>query len=154
MKVIQYYLLCLLIFFCLNIIMSEITEDSCGNISIGEYLESIGRNPDDQYFMTIDEKASIPFEKIFGGAIILNASCLNFIEQLPHCHLIFYHVNYDINSDIVWRCGYCTFWSDILDQSIMENHLCLKCNLISEYEKLKLKLWVTENLLERIQKYV
>ena len=134
----------------------EADTDSCKNVSLEEYLESIGRDPDDQYRMSVEEKAQIPFNILYAGAVELEegiSSLNSYSECLPYRHLVFYHVTDDIEADIVWRCRYCTFWCEIFDQNIMEDHLCLKCCIIPEFEKLALKLWVTNNLAQRLEMY-
>ena len=47
----------------------ETDTDSCKNVSLEEYLESIGRDPDDQYRMTVEKKAQIPFNILYAGAV-------------------------------------------------------------------------------------
>jgi hypothetical protein len=47
----------------------EADTDSCKNVCLEEYLESIGRDPDDQYRMTVEKKAQIPFNILYAGAV-------------------------------------------------------------------------------------
>ena len=49
----------------------EADTNSCKNISLEEYLESIRRDPDDQYRMSVEEKAQIPFNILYAGAVEL-----------------------------------------------------------------------------------
>ena len=49
----------------------ETDTNSCKNVSLEEYLETIGRDPDDQYRMSVEEKAQIPFKILYAGAVEL-----------------------------------------------------------------------------------
>ena len=76
------------------------------NLSTGDYLENIGRDPDDQFRITLEEKAQIPFHYLYVEAVEIENSFPwgDYINSLSHRHLIFYRVKNDLDSDIVWRC--------------------------------------------------
>jgi hypothetical protein len=79
---------------------------------------------------TIWEIGQLNFELIYPELPIYEAEFIRELKDnsnLPYQYLNFY---YD-EGEILWRCHFCNFWSDLFDQRLMELHL-LKCSQVTE----------------------
>ena len=106
--------------------MSEVDQDEPSWVSYAS-IRYPDREPCDY---TVWEIGEWPLLDVYPQAIQYEPRFMNSIEEanvthLPHSHFIFFKVA-QINI-CIWSCTYCSFWCDIPDQRIMENHLIFYC---------------------------
>ena len=115
--------------------------------AVEHYLAEIGRDPLEWLRMSVEDLARLPFDRVFEHPVFIGET-----EQLPHKHVLLYHEDEDIESNIIWRCKYCSFWNFLLDQRVMENHLCVECPFIPQALKLELKTYVLVQTFSALEK--
>lgn len=108
-----------------------------------------GLQPLDWVDMTTNELAHLSFDSMYKDAVFIGR--LGDYGLLHHISL--YHEDDKIDSNIIWRCSYCYFWSFTMDQRIME-HLCTQSLFVPPEEKIKLKTYALDNSLATIEQLV
>ena len=90
-----------------------------------EYLEA---RDIDIASTNIWELGQLPFDDVFPNAC--ECSLSNFepgaYSHLPYKHLRFF----EDNATIIWTCSFCSFWCEMIDQRITEEHLCSRCEYV------------------------
>ncbi len=89
-----------------------------------EYIEFTYPDRDFTDF-TVWEIGEIDLKLVYPNILVYQPS---FIINTEDCEYLPYKFIHYLKNDKItlWQCNYCTFWSDIFDQRIMELHL-LKC---------------------------
>jgi len=107
----------------------------------------------DQYFsdrdidplsLTVWQMGELPFADLFPRA-----------ESFDSNQWVHNHLPYDGDRGqlfmsgtkvLLWHCNWCTFWTDMLDQRILEEHLIKRCVGIPPDERESYKMLVLENV--------
>ena len=116
-----------------------------------EFFLNRSLNPNQLYQLRWFEIGKLPFDLVYPDAVRLE----NFWRQedlahLPYRFLIIYQETPEDRESIIWRCFFCGFWCDVFDQRLMEEHLCSRCSIISENDRLQIRASVLEQALEQI----
>jgi len=94
----------------------------------------------------------LPFDLVYPRAFTIE----NFwrqedIDYLPYRLLLIYQEDRNDTRSVLWRCNLCGFWCTVLDQRLMERHLCMMCPLLSDFDRLQLRTYVLEQALRQIE---
>jgi hypothetical protein len=100
-----------------------------------EYVEYKYEGNKDVAEFTVYEAGMMPFEEVFPAAILLDIDPADSKEDYDH--LPYQYIdNYVCQERCcckAWVCQFCSFWCDIYDQRIMENHLCCNCTKVNYF---------------------
>jgi hypothetical protein len=77
---------------------------------------------------TLWEIGEIDFSLIYPNLPIFQPEYLCWLQDIDYLPYQYVHL-YQCHNNLFWQCNFCNFWSEGLDQRIMEIHL-LRCSQV------------------------